>query len=74
MTEQEEKDLAEMQKKCDKIRETAFWAMRDYLRMTPEELQNTGYATSEAAVVSYFKHAQAQIDKLVTAHLKKYPD
>jgi hypothetical protein len=48
MSEQESKDLKEMQEKRDEIRCIAFNAMHDALRMTEAELRPTGFKTTES--------------------------
>ena len=74
MTEQEQKDLDKLKEESNKIRQTAFSAMRDALRYDAEMLKAVGHKTNEGAAISHFKYAQQQIDKLTKEYLKKYPD
>lgn len=74
MTEQEQADLAAMLAECNRIRKNTFGAMRDYDRWTPEQVKTSGYKTKEDAMIEQFRYAQKQIDKLLAAHVRKYPD
>ena len=74
MTDKEKQDLEALQKESDGIRRAAFLGMRHSLGMAQEDLKNSGYKTTEDAVVATFKFAQTKLDKLIKDHLKKYPD
>jgi hypothetical protein len=67
-------DLQKMKDECSKIRDCAFSAMRDCLRMTTEQLKDSGSKSNEQAAINHFKYAQSQIDKLHKAYIAKYPD
>ncbi len=74
MTQEEEQDLQKHRREACEIMQSAFSAMRSCLRMSPEELETTGYKTKEAAVVGHYKFAQSKLDKLTKEYLAKYPD
>lgn len=74
MNAQEKLDLETLNAECDKIRKSAFNAMRNSLRMTESELRNTGYKSANDAAIGHFKFAEQKIEKLTKDFLKKYPD
>lgn len=74
MTPEEQSDLDRLKVESDAIRARAFNAMNNALRLTPEELKNTGYKTNEAAAIGHYKYAESMIQALIKEHLKKYPD
>jgi hypothetical protein len=71
---QELKDLTILQEELNRLRSSAFHAVKDALRMSPEELRHSGHKTNEAAAIGFYKYYAKEIEKLTVAHLKKYPD
>jgi hypothetical protein len=74
MSQSESQDLEKLKTECNEIRKSAFSAMRDALRYSPEMLKSSGYKSNEAALVGMFKYYQSKIDTLIKEHLRKYPD
>lgn len=74
MTEQEKQDLETLHAEQNKIRERAFWSMRDALRYDATMLKVCGAKSNEECLMHRFKYALDELDRLLKAHLKKYPD
>jgi hypothetical protein len=71
---QEAEDLAILHEETNRFRKYAFEAMKEALRMSPEELRHSGYKSQEAAAIGSYKFFAKEIEKRTIAHLKKYPD
>lgn len=74
MTEAETKDLADMKEAITRERELGYMMVRDFLRMDAAQLATCGHKTKEAAIVSTMQHSLKAVDKLIAAHIRKYPD
>lgn len=74
MRTEEKHDLAILQNELNEIRFSAFCALRDVLRSTPEDLKHRGQKTVEGALRSSFEYYLKKCDDLTAAYLKKYPD
>lgn len=71
---QEQLDLLEFKKKRAEIQDNAFNAINDILRCNEEQLKHRGYKEHGQAVIGTFKYYEQQIQTLLKAFLKKYPD
>jgi hypothetical protein len=74
MTDEEKNDFTTLKAQCSKIREYAFYAMRNISRFDDLMIKNTGHKTREDALVATYKYAQQLIDQLTNEFLEKYPD
>ena len=70
----EQADLDVLHKKQHDIRENAFDHMRHILRMDAKELGYSGHKTTADAIVYTVKSTLTDLDKVVKAHLVKWPD
>lgn len=71
---QEQKDLVLLHEAQKKEYETFSSLVIHYLRMEPDQLRHCGSKTKKRAI---FKSAEAHkklLERLVKAHIKKYPD
>jgi hypothetical protein len=74
MTPEEQKDLDALHKEQTNLREHFSSYVRHILDMGPEELKHSGHKTVEEALVYAAKSHIKDLDKLVKAHIKKWPD
>lgn len=74
ITPEEQKDLDKLKADQAHTREVAFMMFRDILRMDEAQLRIIGQKTIEGAIVSNVKSYLKDLDRLVQAHIKKYPD
>lgn len=74
ISEQEQRDLDAAKARVAEIKDSTFDLMREYARMSSDELKHSGHKTNEGAVFSSLKNALKDIDKVWAAHIRKYPD
>lgn len=74
MTLTEERDLARLQEKLNKIARDAMDALRHGAESSPELLKASGAKDNAHSVLSSFWYYRKQMDKAIAEHIKKYPD
>lgn len=76
ISEEEQAEIAKLRLEQDRIRMVAFSDFRSLLRAKPEDLKHMGWEGRPIGdvLVHRFQHYDKLLDKLVAAHLKKYPD
>lgn len=73
-SEQETKDLAELQVKLNECARGCMDALRNIYSLDTEQLGHRGHKTHAAAAQSTYEYYQKKMDRLINDHLKKYPD
>jgi len=74
ISEQEQRDLDTARTAVTEIQVSTFDFMRILLHMTSTELGHSGHKSLGAALEYAMREAEARINKVWKAHLKKYPD
>lgn len=74
MIENEKADLEQLHNRIKEKKLQTFSTLNYYYRSKPEDLKNTGFKSSDEAILFVVKQALAQIDQWNKDHLKKYTD
>ena len=74
MSPEEQTDLDKMKAEVTKIEHETFYVMREFMRMTPEELKTCGHHSISSALEYSMNDAIKRCKKLNNAFIAKYPD
>lgn len=74
MNEIEQLALNKMKEKRYDLMFGFFSHMKRIDRMSLDDLKCTGYSTKDAAIIGYARFVAGEIDKLLKAHIKQFPD
>lgn len=76
MTDEEQKDLEKLREELQRVRVSTYDYACSFLRYTLDDLKHSGYGgkTVGEAIVMVLQRSQTDIQKLVKAHERKYPD
>lgn len=71
---QEQEDLKVLQATMQKLKLDCYDGQLSLMRLTPDQLVHTGHKSVAEGLMYRVRSTQHEIDALIKAHLRRYPD